>query len=79
MNSSTQNVWMQQKKALFCGDCKALRLLIWQRMKHVEQPQQALALDDYWLAVHCDYFKRRIEHPDKLLRCGAHQKSKEEK
>ena len=26
------------------------------------------------IAVLCDYFKRRVEAPDKLCRCGAHQK-----
>ena len=36
-------------------------------------PQHAVGKDDCWYAVHCDYFKRRVEAPDKLCRCGAHQ------
>ncbi len=31
-----------------------------------------------WYAVHCDYFKRRVESPDKLCRRGAHEKKTDE-
>jgi len=70
---TTQTQWMQLEKQLFCGDCKAVRLMIWQRQKQTKLPNQAITEGDYWYAIHCDYFKRRIEHPDKLLRCAAHQ------
>ena len=70
---TTQTRWMQLINRLCCGDCKAVRLMIWQRQKQVDAPNQAINEGEYWYAIHCDYFKRRIEHPDKLLRCGAHQ------
>ena len=69
----TQKLWMQITREFICGDCKALRLLMWEKEKHSELPQHAKSHDTFWYAVHCDYFKRRIEHPDKLQRCGAHQ------
>ena len=37
-------------------------------------PQHSVVKDDCWYAVHCDYFMRRVEAPDKLCQCGAHQK-----
>ena len=70
---TTQKAWMQLSEELFCGDCKAIQLLIWEKEKHSELPQHAKIKGDVWYAIHCDYFKRRIEHPDLLQRCGAHQ------
>lgn len=70
---TTQKVWTQLSEDLICGNCKAVRLLIWEKEKHSESPQQAKSQGDIWYALHCDYFKRRIEHPDLLQRCGAHQ------
>jgi len=72
-NHSIQTLWNQLSGSLFCGDCTAVRILIWTKERHTEAPQHAVAVDDNWYAIHCDYFKRRIEHPDKLARCGAHQ------
>ncbi len=54
------------------------RMLIWDGDKHGDHPQHAVAKDDVWYAVHCDYFKRRVEAPNKLRRCGAHQKKTED-
>ena len=72
-DSTTQQFWMQITNGIVCGNCKAMRLLIWEKEKHSESPQHAKTHEAFWYAVHCDYFKRRIEHPDKLQRCGAHQ------
>lgn len=78
-NPTLQRIWAQLEDELFCGDCKAARLLIWEQDKHAGQlggspPQNSVARDDCRYAVHCDYFRRRVEAPDKLRRCGAHQK-----
>ena len=72
-NITIQKLWTQLTTTLICGNCKAQRLLIWEKEKHTDIPQQAISQDTFWYAIHCDYFKRRIEHPDKLQRCGAHQ------
>ena len=82
-NPTLQKLWAQLETDLFCGDCKAARLLIWEQDKHAgtlgdSTPQHAVGKDHCWYAVHCDYFKRRVEAPDKLRRCGAHQKKGDE-
>ena len=76
-DATPQNVYTQLSDTLFCGDCKAARLLIWEQESTQigsQSPQHSAVQDGYWYAVHCDYFRRRIEFPDKLERCGAHQK-----
>lgn len=76
-NTKVQQVWTKATTALICGRCKAARLMVWEKTKGADHPQQACAIDDHWVAVHCDYFKRRIESPEQLLRCGAFQKRDE--
>ncbi len=78
-DTSVQRVWKQLEHELFCGDCTAARFLIWEKGKHADTlgdstPQHSVVKDDCWYAVHCDYFMRRVEAPDKLCQCGAHQK-----
>ncbi len=77
-NLTLQNVWKQLEDRLVCGDCKAARLLIWEKKKYADYddgPQHGILLDErWWCAVHCDYFRRRVEYPGRLRRCGAHQK-----
>lgn len=59
----------------FCHDCKAARLLAWQRGDYdTEGPLHAVKLPSEWAALHCDYFRRRIELPGQLTECGAHQR-----
>ncbi len=81
-NPTLQKLWAQIEAELTCGDCKAARFLIWEKGGHSQlggdPPQQAVVEGDCWYAVHCDYFKRRVEAPDKLRRCGAHQKKNED-
>ena len=69
----TQQVYTQARSKLICGPCKAARLLIWEKLGGDTQPQHATAQlqKGYWVAVHCDYFRRRIEAPQQLQRCGA--------
>lgn len=81
-NPTLQRLETQLKKSLHCGDCTALRLLIWERPAQSavfgeSPPQHAVTGEQCWYAVHCDYFRRRIEAPDQLKRCGAHQKKKD--
>ena len=61
-----------------CGGCQAARLLSWSLDPDAlsfsgdrDQPQHAVRLEAHLAAVHCDYFKRRVEQPDKLTFCGA--------
>jgi len=58
-----------------CGSCVAGQLLQWERDRNSigmdNRPQHAVALDEHWVAVHCDYFKRRVERPDRLQFCAA--------
>ena len=59
----------------FCRDCKAARLLVWQRDDYdTDGPAHAVKLRREWAALHCDYFRRRVELPGQLTACGAHQK-----
>jgi hypothetical protein len=73
-NNKTQQVWTQATESLFCAKCKAGRLMIWNKMKGAETPQHATVIGDQWVAVHCDYFRRRIDGPEQLAQCGAFQK-----
>lgn len=73
-DARAQQAWTQGSEALFCGRCKAAKLIIWNKAKGETQPQQATAVGEYWVAVHCDYFRRRIESPAQLVRCAAFQK-----
>ena len=77
-NPTLQKLWTQIEAVLTCGDCKAARFLIWEQDKHSQiggdPPQHSIVEGDCRYAVHCDYFKRRVEAPDKRQRCGAHQK-----
>lgn len=78
-NPTLQTLCAQLEADLFCNDCKAARFLIWEKDKHAgqlggETPQHSVIREDCVYAVHCDYFKRRVEAPDKLRRCGAYQK-----
>ena len=47
----------------------ALRFLIWEQDKHSQlggdPPQHSIVEGECRYAVHCDYFKRRVEAPDK--------------
>ena len=76
-NPTPQNVYTQLSEKLFCGDCKAARMLIWTKddspLNNTTPPHSGV-MGEHWYAVHCDYFRRRIELPDQLERCGAHQK-----
>jgi len=63
-------------KATPCGGCQASQLLHWQHEQQVtlgfeETPQHAIEVAGHWAAVHCDYFRRRVEQPDKLTFCSA--------
>lgn len=78
-DARAQQAWTQATEALFCGRCKAAKLIIWNKAKGGERPQHAYALGEQWVAVHCDYFRRRIENPDQLTRCAAFQKKEGEK
>ena len=71
--NTPQKVWMQLTQGLFCGNCKVMRLMIWEKESHSDLPRQAKTIEEFWYAVHCDYFKQRVEHPDKLKRCAAFQ------
>lgn len=59
-----------------CSSCKAGCLLHWYRESGIslgsgDWPQHAVVVEDHWAAVHCDYFRRRVELPDQLSFCGA--------
>lgn len=73
-NNKTQQTWTEASAKLFCGQCKAVRLLIWNRTKGTDAPQHATVIGDQWVGAHCDYFRRRVEHPEQLAQCGAFQK-----
>jgi hypothetical protein len=75
-DARAQQAWTQGTEALFCGRCKAAKLVIWNKIKGDDRPQQATAIGEHWVAVHCDYFRRRVENPDQLVRCGAFEKRK---
>ena len=36
-----------------------------------DQTWNTQCFEDHWVAVHCDYFKRRVERPDRLQFCAA--------
>lgn len=76
-DASTQQLWQQLTNELTCAGCKAARFLIWDSANYTERPTHSVTatVDDqrYFYAVHCDYFKRRVEKPDHLLRCEARQ------
>ena len=79
-NSRQQVIWTQLTDEIFCGNCKAGQLLIWDRpdkKDHLDSPRDAVQESDYWYVIHCDYFKRRIENPQRLVRCRAHRKRDE--
>ena len=73
-----QKLWTQLTEDLFCGNCKAGQLLLWDRSEagreQLDAPRDAVQGNDHWYAVHCDFFKRRIENPNRLVRCRAHRK-----
>ena len=73
-----QKLWTQLTDDLVCGNCKAGQLLLWDRSdtgrEHLDAPRDAVQGNDHWYAVHCDFFKRRIENPNRLVRCRAHRK-----
>ncbi|RUM94720.1 MAG: hypothetical protein DSZ28_01695 [Thiothrix sp.] len=76
-DASIQRLWAQLEGELFCGDCKACRPLIWELPKYYDdRPRDSIVRDKAWVAIHCDYFRRRVEFPEELRRCGAHQKKK---
>ena len=81
-NPTPQKLWTQIEAELTCGDCKTARFLIWEKDKYAgsvgaSPPQHSVGTEEFLYAVHCDYFKRRVESPDLLKRCGAHQKKGE--
>jgi hypothetical protein len=76
-DARAQQAWTQGTEALFCGRCKSAKLIIWTKTRGEDRPQQAAAIGDYWVAVHCDYFRRRIERPEELVRCAAFQRQKQ--
>ena len=63
------------EKETICCQCVAGQLMQWERDKNSfsapSEPQHSIDLQDHWVAVHCDYFKRRVERPDLLQFCGA--------
>lgn len=68
-------LWFQD---LCCGGCQAARLMHWIREydEHRisganDRPQHAVVLSSHYAVVHCDYFRRRVEQPDKLTHCAA--------
>jgi len=72
-DTKVQQAWTQAATTFSCGKCKAARLLVWEKVKGSDPPHQATAIGDCWVALHCDYFRRRIESPAQLQRCGAFQ------
>lgn len=75
-NFRQQALWTQLIDELFCGDCKAGQLMIWDRPNqkdHLDSPRDAVHGSDHWYVIHCDFFKRRIENPHRLVRCRAHR------
>lgn len=58
-----------------CGNCRAAKLLHWQVEDGVtlgeRAPAHSVDLAPHRAAVHCDYFRRRIELPELLQFCGA--------
>jgi len=66
-------VWYEGRT--ICSHCIAGQLLQWERDKSSigadDRPQHAVTLDNHWVAVHCDYFKRRVENPEQLQFCAA--------
>ena len=74
-NPTIQKIWTQLNQELFCGDCTAARLMIWEKETHIgDPPREAMTRKGVWYVVHCDYFKRAVAYPNLLRRCGAHQK-----
>ena len=77
---SVQQAWNQLESTLFCGRCKAVRFLILDARgaKNINSAapvhSHLTTSGDFWYAVHCDYFRRAIDQPDSLRRCGAFQK-----
>lgn len=78
-NNKTQQIWTQATERLFCGKCKAVRLMIWEKTKGTDAPQHAVVIGEAWVAVHCDYFRRRIDNPDHVAQCGAFQKREDKR
>jgi aerobic-type carbon monoxide dehydrogenase small subunit (CoxS/CutS family) len=69
----TQQIWDQLHELLFCGNCKAGKILIWEHAKESDQPRDSDTFENAWIGVHCDYFKRPVPSPLRLRRCGAYQ------
>lgn len=66
------------KESVLCGSCKSAKFLVWQPAELDESfgeqgPQHAITTDDCVYAVHCDFFRRRVEAPNRLISCHAHQ------
>jgi hypothetical protein len=36
-----------------------------------DRPQHGVSVGEHIAVVHCDYFKRRVEQPDRLTYCAA--------
>ena len=73
-DNKTQQAWTQATETFFCAKCKACRLQIWNKIKGAEAPQHATVIGEAWVAVHCDYFRRRMDSPELMAQCGAFQK-----
>ncbi|MES1178242.1 MAG: hypothetical protein ABUL62_28225 [Myxococcales bacterium] len=73
-NNKTQQTWTQATESFFCAKCKACRLQIWNKVKGADAPQHATVIGEAWVAVHCDYFRRRMDNPEHMVQCGAFQK-----
>jgi hypothetical protein len=75
-NTKTQQTWTHAMQTLFCGQCKSARLQIWNKPKATvgNALKHVVTVGDQMVALHCDYFRKRIEHPDQLVQCGAFQK-----
>ena len=65
-------------ETLCCGGCQAARLLSWSVdpdalsfADEKDRPQHGVSVGEHIAVVHCDYFKRRVEQPDKLTYCAA--------
>lgn len=79
MTNSPDNIMATWYAKTICGQCKAGRLLQWGRHDQkgwsTDRPLHSVYVDeDTFAAVHCDYFRRRIESPDQLTTCEAMRK-----
>lgn len=78
INEPLEATIAQLQESVLCGTCKSAKLMVWSTAELDESfgeqgPQYAVTTDDCVYAVHCDYFRRRVEAPNRLISCHAHQ------